>query len=145
MRNLVMLAVLTSLSAPALAIYKCEAGGKVSYSDAPCRDGKSRRLEDATWDMPSAPDVESAKSRAAREKNEVKQIEKARQQQEAQEEKDRQKLARTDAGKRKRCADLALQQKWAEEDARGATGKSAEKARLAALRKGEKFKMECSK
>jgi hypothetical protein len=145
MRNVVMLTVLTSLSTPALAIYKCEVDGKVSYSDAPCRDGKSRRMDEATWDTPSAPDVESAKGRAAREKNEVKQIEKARQQHEAQEEKDRQKLARADTGKRKKCADLALQQKWAEEDARAATGKSTEKARRAAYRRGEKFQMECGK
>jgi hypothetical protein len=145
MRKILMLAFLVSLSAPALAIYKCESDGNITYSDNPCGKGKSVKLEEATNSTPLPSDALKARHQAAREKNELKQIEKARQQQEAQEEKDRLKLARADAVKRKKCADLALQQKWAEEDANAASGKLAEKARRNARRKGEKFQLECGK
>jgi hypothetical protein len=145
MRKTLILVFLVSLSAPALAIYKCEAGGKISYSDNPCGNGKSVRLEESPRSTPLSPDVATARQQATRDKNELKRLENERQQREAQEDKERRKLAQADAAKRKKCAELALQQKWAEEDAGAASGKSVEKAKRNARRKAEKLQMECGK
>lgn len=43
MRSLILL-LLLSFSAPALAIYKCEFSDKVVYSDLPCKNGKMKKL-----------------------------------------------------------------------------------------------------
>ena len=145
MRKILMLAFLVSFSAPALAIFKCESDGKVTYSDAPCKQGKSVRLEDSSGSMPLPSDAARAQQQVTREKNELKRIESERQQREAQEDKERLKIAQAVAVKRKKCADLSLQQKWAEEDVAAATGKSTEKARRTARRKAEKLQMECGK
>jgi hypothetical protein len=145
MRTLLILSFLVVLSAPAIAINKCESNGKISYSDEPCRNSKAVKFDASPSIEPLAADTANARQRAMREKNELKRIESDRRQHEAQEDKEHQKLARADAGKKKKCADLALQQKWAEEDANRASGKSADKIKRTARRKAEKFQLECSK
>jgi hypothetical protein len=145
MHKILMLSFLASLSAPASAIYKCESNGQITYSDEPCSNGKSVKLTEPSGNAPLPADKAKARQQATREKNELKRLENQRQQLEAQEDKERQKLARADAIKRKKCENLALQQKWAEEDAAAASGKSADKARRIARRKAEKFQMECGK
>jgi hypothetical protein len=145
MRKTLMLAFLVSLSTPALAIYKCESDGKISYSDSPCVNGKSVRFEEPPHSAPLPPDAANARQQATRDKNELKRLENERERQEAQEDKERRKLVQADAAKRKKCSELALQQKWAEEDASAASGKSAEKAKRNARRKAEKLQMECGK
>ena len=145
MQKILLLAFLISLSAPALAIYKCASEGKITYSDSPCSNGKSVRFEESSGSTPLSSDAAKARQQAVREKNELKRIESERQQQEAQENKERQKLVQANAGKRKKCAELSLQQKWAEEDAATASKKSAEKAKRNARRKAEKLQMECGK
>jgi hypothetical protein len=49
------------------------------------------------------------------------------------------------ASKKKRCKTLALNRQWAEQDAAAATGKSVDKARRNAVRKAEKYEIECGK
>lgn len=143
MHKILLLSILALLSAPALAINKCEANGKISYSDAPCRNGKASKIEAESRSEPTSSDIANARQQAAREKNELNRLENERQQNEAREEKERHQLARANAGKQKKCADLALRRKWAEEDAAGASGKSAEKVRRTARRQAEKFDQEC--
>lgn len=145
MRTLLMLSFLVTLSAPAMAINKCESGGKITYSDEPCRNSKAVKFDAPSGNEPLAADTENARQQAMREKNELKRLESERRQREAQEDKEHQKLARADAAKKKKCAELALQQKWAEEDANRASGKSADKVKRTARRKAEKFQMECGK
>lgn len=145
MQKILMLAFLVSLSAPALAIYKCESEGKITYSDSPCSNGKSVKLDEPSGSTPLSSDAAKARQQAAREKNELKRIESERQQRETQENRERQKLTQVDAVKRKKCAELSLQQKWAEEDAAAASEKSAAKAKRNARRKAEKLQMECGK
>ncbi|OGB23081.1 MAG: hypothetical protein A3I66_08690 [Burkholderiales bacterium RIFCSPLOWO2_02_FULL_57_36] len=140
-----MLSLLFALSSPALAINKCESNGKISYSDEPCGNGKASKFEAPPPDSAMSRDIASARQRAAREKNELKRLESERQRLEAQEDKENQKLARANASKKKKCAELALQQKWAEEDASAASGKSAQKIKRTARRKAEKFQLECGK
>lgn len=145
MRTILMLPFLLVLSAPVAAINRCESNGKVSYSDAPCHDGKAVKFEAPAGSQSSSADTAAARQQAIREKNTLTRIEKDRQRREAQEEKERQKFARADAIQKKKCKDLALRQKWAEEDAAVATGKLAEKAKRNARRKAEKFQAECGK
>lgn len=144
MRLFLILSVLLAVSTPALAINKCELDGRISYSDKPCSDGKAVRFDAPADNQPMAPDAARARDQAMREKNELKRFEDERRQREAKEDKDRQKLARADETQRKKCADLALRQKWAEEDAAAARGKSTEKAKRDARRKAEIFQAECS-
>lgn len=145
MRTILILSFLTTLSAPAMAINKCVSDGKVTYSDEPCRNGKAIKFEASPGNDPLSADTANARQQAMREKNELKRLEGDRRQREAKEDKERQQLARADAAKKKKCAELALQQKWAEEDAKGVSGKSADKFKRNAGRKAEKFQMECGR
>lgn len=146
MHKILLLGFLFSLCAPAFAVYKCESNGKTTYTDEPCRHGKLIELDTPLTGLEPLPqDMAHARQEAARQKNELIRIENERQRREASEEKEYQKLARANAAKRKKCAALALQTKWAEEDAAAAIGKSVDKVRRNARRKAEKFEMECGK
>lgn len=138
-----MLYLLISASAPAMAIYKCESDGKPVYSDAPCAGGKM--LDIAT--APTVTDTNSAKRQAADEKVQLQRIEKERQKQEAQEEKERKKrqqqASRAQTAKHKKCSSLERRKRWAEEDAAAATGKSVNKAKQKVRRATEQFSAEC--
>lgn len=142
------LSVLLLLSTPALAIYKCESNGKLTYSDVPCHAGKALPLGTSIQDKISATEVDAATQRAADQKKELDRVEKERRQVDAldaREQKERQKLAKADAAQKRKCAALALRQKWSDEDAAAATGRSAEKSKRAARRQAEKYQMECGK
>ncbi len=146
MHKILLLGFLFSLCAPALAVYKCESNGKITYGDEPCRLGKLIELDTSSAGIEPLPqDTARAKKEAARQKKELARIENERQQREELEEKEQQKLARAKAATRKKCSALALQTKWAQEDAVAASGKSADKVRRNARRKAEKFEMECGK
>jgi hypothetical protein len=123
---------------PAFAIYKCEANGAITYSDAPCPGGKQ-------LDIPGAeqPDAANAKQRAMRDKQALARLENERRKQELQDEKDRKKSARARAALEHKCATLDRRRKWAVEDAASATGKSADKAKRKARRAEELFEAEC--
>jgi hypothetical protein len=141
MLRLLLTALLLSAGTPALAIYKCESGGKVGYSDTPCSSGKNTVLSAAT--QPAL--ASDANSRLLRDKAELGRLERERHQGEAQDEKERARDARLAANHRKKCDALALRRKWAEEDAAHAVGKSAEKVKRKAHRSAEKFELECGK
>lgn len=136
-----LLLVLLAVSAPALAIYKCESGGRTVYSDAPCSSGKSTALEINT--RPSG-DPDAAQQQLSQDKQELQRIENARQKQEAIDQRERRKQYKTGEAKKKKCADLALRKKWAEEDAASAHPKSQERARRTARRAAEKHELECA-
>jgi hypothetical protein len=136
-----LLLVLLTLSAPALAIYKCDSGGRTVYSDTPCSNGKGVALDINT--RPSG-DPEDAQQKLSQEKQELRRIENLRQKQEAADLRERRKLYKASEVKKKKCADLALRKKWAEEDARSAHPKSEERARRTARRAAEKHDLECA-
>lgn len=127
-----------ALSTPAFAIYKCEANGTVTYSDAPCPGGKLLDIGES-----SPHDAADAQRRAAREKQALARIESERRKQEAKEETERRKSARAHASRERKCASLERRRKWAAEDAASATGKSADKAKRKARRAEEVFEAEC--
>ena len=141
MRTALLLALLMSCSAPVLAVYKCAADGKISYSDLPCLNG--RTLD--TLDANAAAETGDSQQRLAADKAEALRLEQARHQREDQEQRAQHQAARAAASQRKKCQSLALTRRWAEEDARQAAGKSVEKARIKARRSAEKYVLTCEK
>ncbi len=133
-----LFSVFIAASAPSFAIYKCESGGKINYSDTPCPNG--RKLE-----IDSAPPVDAgtAKEQARRDKAALRRIDAEKRKLEAQEEKEHRRTAHASAARQKKCKALAMRAKWADEDAASATGKSAHKAKLKASRMAERFALEC--
>jgi len=142
MRRYALLLVLAFISAPALAVFKCEFEGKTSYSDAPCNAGKAINLQVA---HPNESEFAEAKKQATREKIEARDLEYARRKRENAEEKVQARIAKADAARRKKCQSLAMRRKWSEEDAAAASGKSFDKARRRAQRKAEQYEAECGK
>lgn len=136
--SLLAAAAAMSLPISAFAIYKCEANGTVTYSDAPCAGGKQLDINDT-----SPSDAADARRRAAQEKQELGRLESERHKQELQDEKERKKSARSRAALERKCASLERRRKWADEDAASAVGKSVEKARRKARRAEELFDAEC--
>jgi len=135
------LIALALTSAPALALYKCESSGKVSYGDVPCSSGTTVALPERS----NVSDAAEAKIRAAREKLEAERLEKERRKREVSEEKIQAKIAKTGMAHRKKCQSLAMHKKWSEEDAASAAGKTAEKAKRKARRNAEQYEAECGK
>lgn len=146
MRLLICL-VLFACPLSALAVYKCESGQAgnrtrvVSYSDTPCPAGKSTVLDTSFNSVSPTPDA--ADSRLEQQKEELQRLERIRHRREAQEDKEARKAARVWAVRQKKCAKLAQQQRWREEDAAIAVGKAADRARLKARRSGEAYQLEC--
>jgi hypothetical protein len=121
------------------AVYKCTVDGKVSYSDAPCAAGASVVLE-----APATPPADPAAGATLR--NQQKQadtLQKTRLKREEREERDAARAAKDAAVQRKKCDQLKLKKRWADEDARRATGSATEAARLRAHRAGEAMALEC--
>lgn len=142
MRLLISL-LLLACSFPAMAVYKCETGRSVSYSDIPCTGGKSSTLDTAHNTV--GPEPEAAENPGLeRQKTTLQQLERTRHRREAREEKEAQKIARVRAARQKKCAGLAQRQKWREEDAAQAVGKTAERTRLKARRMAEAYRLECA-
>jgi type IV secretory pathway VirB10-like protein len=142
MLRIMLLCLLAFFAAPALAIYKCDSQGKVSYGDEPCPGGQALNIGGTP---PANADTAVAEKRTAQEKTRVKRLENERHKREAQDEKELQRAAHAAAAKQKKCALLARRQKWANEDAAAATGKSSAKARLKARRVAEQFDTDCRK
>lgn len=146
MRLLICLAMLIC-PLSAMALYKCEPGKTgsgektVTYSDTPCRAGKSVLIDPAENTVSVV--HESGDSRLEWQKEEARRLESARHRREAQQDKEAMKMARAHAARQKTCARLAQQQKWREEDAAMAAGKAAERARLRARRAAEAYQLEC--
>ncbi|WP_050478614.1 hypothetical protein [Herbaspirillum rhizosphaerae] len=132
------------VATPAWAIYKCEADGKVTYSDAACANGKTLNVDTGKSNagiapLPTAQDkAESQRLQRERAKADKQQL---KAQQTAEREAARAKLLE-DKQKRK-CAQLAQRKKWADEDVRAATVKNLEKARRKSQRVNEQYQAEC--
>jgi hypothetical protein len=132
-----LLFFLVSLSAPALALYKCKSGDTITYSDQQCPGGEALNAGDPPGD------AAKARKQAAEEKKELHRLENARRRREAQEQKEQQRAAHEHAVKQKRCTLLAQRKQWADDDASAATGKSHEKAMVKARRVEEQMAVEC--
>lgn len=131
---LLLVALLSPVSA--LAVYRCEQNGKITYTDFPCAGREVEITRSA-----SAPQADD--DRLRRERGEVGRLQKLREQRERQDQQIRDLAARGAAAREKKCRSLALQQKWREEDLRESTLDKADKARTRLRRAQEKFDSEC--
>lgn len=139
MKNLIVGCLLVLMIDPALAVYKCEADGKVSYGDSACADGKKLPFSPET----DAASASMAQKRLMSDKKEAERLSAIRHKEEAIQEKQAAKYRRIAASQQKKCLLMEQRLKWAEEDASKATGSSAEKSRRKAKRANEKYQLEC--
>ncbi|MDB5840786.1 MAG: hypothetical protein JWQ23_2738 [Herminiimonas sp.] len=149
MVRLLLLSLLVFSTSPARAIYKCESGGSITYSDEPCREGRTLGFTAPTRVAPRAADEADARRRAERDKSRLEQIETRRESERlAAEEKHamaEQRGARAKAIKKHKCEALAQQRQWGDEDAAKAPAGSMEKAQRIARRNAEKYAAVCGK
>ena len=140
MRTMMATVILCALAQPAAAqtIYKCTAGGKVSYGEQPCADGKTTALA-----VPPAPDHAAAAQLLKQEKARLAAFQKERKAAKERDERDSQRAARAAASTRQKCDRLRLQAKWADEDAARAGKASVALARLKARRQAEALAVQC--
>ncbi|HEY1148505.1 MAG TPA: DUF4124 domain-containing protein [Pseudoduganella sp.] len=140
MKTLLLLALTLPAAVQAQAqVHKCTVDGKVSYSQAPCERGQA-----AVIAVPDAPPPDpSAKTDLARQKREAKLMEKERLKREAQQGREDEAAHRVAVKRRDKCQKLRQDQKWAEEDARGALIQNSERAQIKARRVAERYKLEC--
>lgn len=125
---------------PAMAIYKCEAHGRIVYSDLQCDGERVTELSKNLGAGPSAPLTAKQQARKLAEEAHQKT---AFDKQAAREASMQRQAARANTLQQKKCAALALRKKWSDEDAENAPRKSREKAQLRAHRMGEKYTLEC--
>jgi len=141
MPSTLLLLVLLSFSAPALAIYKCESSGKTTYSDTPCHNVSGNMKEIAVAAPPS--DSKAAQQRLAQDKKELQRLETRRHREDAIAEREQHSRFKAHEAKKKKCENLALRSKWAKEDAAHAPIRTAARAKRKALRAAEKQQLEC--
>lgn len=124
------------------SVYKCTVDGKVSYSDTPCPAG----AQAATLETPAAPKADPAAARdLKRQQKQADALAKTRLRQQERDERESARAAQASAVQRKKCDKLKLNKRWADEDARRATGQATEAARLRAQRAGEAMALECTR
>lgn len=137
--RLLLLLLLLSLSAPALAVYKCEFAGKLAYSDLPCKDGQIQELPIA----PAPSDQVDARQRLAKDKEKLADLEAQRHRQQAIDDRTQKRALKVRQACDKKCAELAQRLKWANEDFSSASFKSRDKAQLKAQRARKKYQRIC--
>jgi len=139
MKLLPLLLLVTSLPAGAQTLHKCTVDGKISYSQQPCEKGIA-----STVPVPAVPPADpAAAAELKRQEREADKLATQRRKKEAREEREDLAAARAVATHNKKCKKLQMQQKWAEEDARGATLQNTERARLKAKRAADMTQLEC--
>ena len=139
MKLLPLLLVAMALPAGAQALHKCTVDGKVSYSQQPCEKGVA-----STIAVPAAPAPDpAAAANIKRQEREAEKMASERRKRESREERESLAEARAVASHNKKCKKLHMQQKWAEEDARGATLQNSERAKVKAKRAADMYQLEC--
>lgn len=142
MRIVALLGLALGLAIPlsASAVFKCQTGAAVTYSDLPCDDGKVLDLQTA----PVSGEGEGARE-AARERKMLKSLERDRHKREAAEERELERASRESAARHKKCAAHARRQRLAKEDAARTVGIANEKARRKVERITAEYEAECGR
>jgi len=139
MKLLPLLLLAMALPAGAQALHKCTIDGKVSYSQQPCSKGVASVI-----DVPVAPAPDpAATADLKRQEREAEKLANQRRKREAREERESLAEARAVASHNRKCKKLQMQQKWADEDARGATLQNTERAKVKAKRAADMYQLEC--
>jgi flagellar biosynthesis GTPase FlhF len=145
MRNGILLSLLIAVSMPAMAVYKCESQGRITYTDIPCGTTQT-----ALPPLPYAADADAAAARqqAASERRQLATIEKSQQAERAANDREQQRHKRdkSDIAHKKKCRMLELESKWSAEDAAAGSHTVSDKSqslKKVARRKAERYETEC--
>lgn len=144
MLKAILLSLLMAVSMPALAIYKCESQGHVTYTDIPCGAGHA-----ALPALPLPADAAGARQRAASDSRQLAAIAKGQEADRVGREREqrRQKHDKAGVAHQKKCTLLGLERKWSAEDAAAGAHTVSEKTQAlkkAARRKAERHEAECA-
>jgi hypothetical protein len=143
MRDGLLLSLLMAVSMPAMAVYKCESEGRLTYTDIPCVGAQTElRL------APLPADAAAAGQQAASERRLLAGIEKNQEAERVSREREqrRRKQDKTELTHKKKCALLRLEKKWSDEDAASGSRTNSEKTqglKKTARRKAERYDVEC--
>ncbi|MGV8898758.1 MAG: hypothetical protein ACOH2B_05885 [Burkholderiaceae bacterium] len=143
MNRLLLLALLYAVSVPAAAIYKCQTGTKITYSDIECVNETETIIK--TTDTFSQQGAGDSSQRLATDKAELHRLRNERKREEALDDRSHAKYIRAATSKRKQCELLEQRQQWAEEDAANASKKSITTAQRKARRAAETYILACGK
>ena len=149
MRNGLLLSLLMAVSMPALAVYKCESQGQVTYTDVPC--GTAQKTLPPLPPAPPSPlpsDAAAARQQAASERRQLAGIEKTRQAERAASEREqrRHKQDKSELAHNKKCTLLELERKWSAQDAAAdahTVSENNQALKKTARRKAERYEAEC--
>jgi hypothetical protein len=123
MRDGLLLSLLMAASMPAMAVYKCESQGRLTYTDIPCGAAQTElRL------TPPPADAAAARQQAASERRQLAGIEKNQEAERVNREREQ------------------LEKTWSDEDAASGSRTSSEKTqglKKTARRKAERYDVEC--
>jgi hypothetical protein len=123
--------------------YKCTQGDTTTYSEAPCERGTQTVLPAPAAPASPPAAAPSGAGELQRLQKEAAALQKERLAREAQQARADARHDREAAHRREACAKLAQARKWAEDDARRASHRTAEAARLKAGRAAERHAAEC--
>ena len=140
MAGRLLLALLLSTAAPAWAVFKCDSGGQVTYTDLPCDDGKTLDVAPT-----ASADTADASRQVAQERKRLKTLERERHKREAAEQRELKKASSQRAARHRKCAAHARRQRLANEDVARTAGIANEKARRKAQRITEAYEAECGR
>lgn len=143
MQHWLLLSLLMAVSMPAMAVYKCESHGRITYTDIPC--GAAQRELPL---LPPPADAAGARQQAASERRQLATIEQSHEAARASREREHKRhgLDKAALAGRKKCMLLGLEKKWSAEDAASTSHTVSEKNRglkKTARRKAERYDAEC--
>ena len=143
MRDGLLLSLLMAVSMPAMAIYKCDSQGRITYTDIPCG---AAQMELRPAPLPA--DAAAARQQAASAQRQLAGIEKIQEAERVAREREqrRHKQDKAEIAHKKKCTLLGLEKKWSAEDAASGSRTISEKTqglKKAARRKAERYDAEC--
>lgn len=137
-----MLLILVS-GASAHAAFRCDAHGKVTYSDVACDGGVLVSSSDLRGQATIKAEQDDASRRATTDRMQLQRFEESRKKIEHAERKERLHASTVASAKLRKCEMLEQRRKWAEEDVATASSRNTEKARRKARRIAEQYVLDC--
>lgn len=134
---------LACFSLNAHAVYRCHNGSAVSYSDSPCKTGRSVDISEKVQDRVSPADATESKQRLLRQQKYLGEVNAEIRKDELAAERRKKKEAQEKARLEKKCALLALRSKWAQEDVTVASMRTQAAAKRKAARAEERYLLSC--
>ncbi len=136
------LLLMTSAKAQAEATFRCDADGKISYSDVACPGGKVLPAADLRAPATVQAESHAAQQRAQADKKQLLTLEENRQKEEHADRKARQHALNVANAQRRKCDALALRKKWLDDEA-SASHRVSAKAKRKSQRLAEQHALQC--